>query len=161
MLYLSTRGSMPPAPFSEILLGGLAPDGGLVVPQEYPQIDAQTLQAWRALSYPQLAFEIIRRYAGDIDEGDLRRLIERTYTADVFGSPEITPVRTLEDGLHLLQLSNGPTLAFKDVAMQLLGNLFEYVLEREGDSTKIRAALPGATGAAAKNPRAGKKEVGD
>ncbi len=159
MRYVSTRGELPPSPFSQILLGGLAPDGGLVVPQEYPRVDAQTLQSWRALAYPQLAFEIIRRYAGDIDEADLRALIERTYTAEVFGSPDITPVRTLEDGLHLLQLSNGPTLAFKDVAMQLLGNLFEYVLRREGRQLNILGATSGDTGSAAEYAMRGKQGV--
>ena len=159
MRYVSTRGELPPSPFSQILLGGLAPDGGLVVPQAYPRIDAQTLQSWRTLGYPQLAFEIIRRYAGDIDETDLRALIERTYTAEVFGSSDITPVRTLEDGLHLLQLSNGPTLAFKDVAMQLLGNLFEYVLRREGRQLNILGATSGDTGSAAEYAMRGKKGV--
>ncbi|MEK9776501.1 MAG: threonine synthase, partial [Quisquiliibacterium sp.] len=80
MLYVSTRGAMTPAPFSEVLLGGLAPDGGLVMPEQYPTIDSATLQAWRSLSYPQLAFEIIRLFATDIDESDLRELVDRSYT---------------------------------------------------------------------------------
>lgn len=120
MRYLSTRGGMPPASFCDILLGGLAPDGGLVVPESYPRIDAAMLEGWRSLPYPALAFEILSRYATDIDPAELRALVEATYTAAVFGSPEITPVTQLEPGLHLLRLSNGPTLAFKDVAMQLL-----------------------------------------
>src|SRR5690606_19195769 len=88
MRYVSTRGGLEPSSFSEILLGGLAPDGGLVVPEEYPRIDAATLASWRGLSYPELAFEILRRYATDIDEATLRALIARTYTAEVFGSPD-------------------------------------------------------------------------
>ncbi len=159
MLYVSTRGGMTPAPFSEILLAGLAPDGGLVVPQQYPKVDAATLAAWRPLGYPQLAFEILRRYAGDIDEATLRALIERTYTEQTFGTPDITPVMGLEDELHLLQLSNGPTLAFKDVAMQLLGSLFEHVLAREGRQLNILGATSGDTGSAAEYAMRGKQGI--
>ena len=159
MLYVSTRGGLQPSPFSEILLGGLAPDGGLVVPQHYPAIDAATLASWRGLSYPQLAFEVIRRYATDIDEADLRAIIDRTYTAEVFGTPDITPVQALEDELYLLKLSNGPTLAFKDVAMQLLGNLFEHVLARRGQQLNILGATSGDTGSAAEYAMRGKKGI--
>jgi threonine synthase len=159
MLYVSTRGGLQPSPFSEILLGGLAPDGGLVVPQAYPAIDRATLSSWRSLSYPQLAFEVIRRYATDIDENDLRAIIERTYTADVFGSAEITPLQRLEDELYLLKLSNGPTLAFKDVAMQLLGNLFEYVLAKRGQQLNILGATSGDTGSAAEYAMRGKQGI--
>jgi threonine synthase len=159
MLYVSTRGGLQPSPFSEILLGGLAPDGGLVVPQAYPAIDRATLSSWRSLSYPQLAFEVIRRYATDIDENDLRAIIERTYTAEVFGSAEITPLQRLEDELYLLKLSNGPTLAFKDVAMQLLGNLFEYVLAKRGQQLNILGATSGDTGSAAEYAMRGKQGI--
>ena len=159
MLYESTRGGMQPAPFSEVLLGGLAPDGGLVLPQSYPTVDDATLSAWRQLSYAQLAFEIVRRYVGDIHDDDLRRLVDRTYTAQAFGSDEITPVLGLEDELHLLQLSNGPTLAFKDVAMQLLGNLFEHVLMRENRRLNIVGATSGDTGSAAEYAMRGKEHV--
>ncbi len=159
MLYVSTRGAMPPAPFSEILLGGLAPDGGLVVPQHYPSVDAATLAAWRPLGYPQLAFEIIRRYVGDIDEATLKTLIERTYTPETFGTPDVTPVLGLEDELYLLQLSNGPTLAFKDVAMQLLGNLFEHVLAQKGLELNILGATSGDTGSAAEYAMRGKRGI--
>ncbi len=159
MLYVSTRGGMDPSPFSEILLGGLAPDGGLVLPETYPRIDDATLSEWRALSYPQLAFEIVRRYVSDIDEAQLRALVEGTYTEKVFGSKDITPVLGLEDELYLLQLSNGPTLAFKDVAMQLLGNLFEHVLDREGRQINIVGATSGDTGSAAEYAMRGKGHV--
>ncbi len=159
MLYVSTRGGLEPSPFSDILLGGLAPDGGLVVPQSYPKVDEATLSAWRGLSYPQLAFEVISRYAGDIPEADLRGLIDRTYTGEVFGSPEITPLMGLEDELYLLRLSNGPTLAFKDVAMQLLGNLFEYVLARRGQQLNILGATSGDTGSAAEYAMRGKQGI--
>jgi len=159
MQYVSTRGGMPPAGFSEILLGGLAPDGGLVVPQSYPRIDAATLAGWRELDYPSLAFEILSRYVGDIDPQALRDIVDRTYTPEVFGSPEITPVQRLEPGLFLLRLSNGPTLAFKDLAMQLLGNLFEYQLGREGRELNILGATSGDTGSAAEYAMRGKRGV--
>jgi threonine synthase len=159
MHYLSTRGGMPPASFCDILLGGLAPDGGLVVPERYPVIDAVTLESWRALSYPALAFEILSRYATDIAPGELRALVEATYTEAVFGSPEITPVSQLEPGLHLLRLSNGPTLAFKDVAMQLLGRLFEHVLARDGSQLNILGATSGDTGSAAEHAMRGRRGI--
>ena len=131
MKYLSTRGGMSPKNFTEILLGGLAPDGGLAVPDAYPKVTAEELTAMRGMDYRQLAFEVMRRFATDIPLADLKRLIDKTYTAAAFGSDEITPVKTLEPGLHILGLSYGPTLAFKDVAMQFLGNLFEYVLAKD------------------------------
>jgi threonine synthase len=159
MLYVSTRGGLAPASFSEILLGGLAPDGGLVLPEQYPKLDTQTLAAWRSLSYPQLAFEIIRLFVTDIDSEVLKGLIERTYTEKVFGSADITPVVALEDELHLLKLSNGPTLAFKDIAMQLLGNLFEHVLTQQGRQLNILGATSGDTGSAAEYAMRGKRGV--
>ncbi|MCC7549491.1 MAG: threonine synthase [Burkholderiales bacterium] len=159
MRYLSTRGGMPPKQFCEILLEGLAPDGGLVVPEHYPRIGLADLEQWRALTYPQLALEILRRYVDDIPIAELRTLTERTYTADAFGSTEITPVRTLEPGLHILQLSNGPTLAFKDLAMQFLGHLFEHVLARAGRNLNILGATSGDTGSAAEYAMRGKHGI--
>lgn len=159
MRYLSTRGGMPPARFTEILLGGLAPDGGLVVPEQYPQVTRAELDAWRELSYADLAFEILSRYCDDIPAGDLRTLVRRTYTPAVFGSEAITPLKTLENGLHILALSNGPTLAFKDMAMQLLGNLFEYALGKTGQTLNILGATSGDTGSAAEYAMRGKRGV--
>jgi threonine synthase len=159
MRYVSTRGGCAPVPFSETLLGGLAPDGGLYLPEAYPQVGREDLARWRPLGYPELAFEILRRFATDIPEGDLRELVCRTYTARTFGSGDITPVRTLEPGLHLLGLSNGPTLAFKDVALQLLGNLFEYALARSGDTLNILGATSGDTGSAAEYAMRGKRGI--
>jgi len=138
--YISTRGRATARRFSEILLEGLAPDGGLYVPAEIPQVDISSL---RGLSYPELAFEILSRFMDDVP--DLRRIVFETYTAKTFGSAEITPLRTLEPGLHLLGLSNGPTLAFKDVALQLLGALFE----NSGKKLNILGATSGDTGSAA------------
>jgi threonine synthase len=159
MHYISTRGGMAAQGFSDILLGGLAPDGGLVVPDVYPQIDKATLQSWRTLSYPQLAFEIVSRFATDIPAEDVRRLVEAAYTEQAFGTPDITPLTELESGLHLLHLSNGPTLAFKDIAMQLLGQLFEYVLAQRGEAVNIIGATSGDTGSAAEYAMRSKKGV--
>ncbi|MCX7228691.1 MAG: threonine synthase [Burkholderiales bacterium] len=159
MRYLSTRGGMPPQRFTDILLGGLAPDGGLVVPEHYPAIDEATLERWRALPYADLAFVLLRLFCDDIADADLHALVRRTYTAETFGSPDIVPLRGLETDLHLLQLSNGPTLAFKDVAMQLLGHLFEYVLAREGRALNILGATSGDTGSAAEYAMRGRRGI--
>jgi threonine synthase len=157
--YLSTRGDPTLRPFSEILLEGLAPDGGLYLPQSYSRVDAPTLARWRALSYAELAFEILSLYIDDIPAADLRALLDRTYTAAVFGDARITPLKPLEPGLHLQALSNGPTLAFKDIAMQLLGQLFEYQLARTGRQLNILGATSGDTGSAAEYAMRGKHGI--
>ena len=159
MNYISTRGNTAPKTFSEVLLMGLAPDGGLMLPERYPQIDAATLDKWRGLSYPDLAFEIMRLFATDIPEDDLRAIIGNTYTEEAFGTQAITPVRTLVDGLKIQALSNGPTLAFKDMAMQFLGNAFEYVLKKAGATLNIVGATSGDTGSAAEYALRGKEGV--
>jgi threonine synthase len=159
MNYLSTRGGMPLRSFSEVLLEGLAPDGGLVVPEQYPQVSLRELEAWRDVPYAQLAFEILRRFATDIAEADLRSLAQRTYTRAAFGSDAITPVKSIGENLYLLGLSYGPTLAFKDLAMQLLGNLFEYVLARTGSQLNILGATSGDTGSAAEYAMRGKRGI--
>jgi threonine synthase len=146
MKYLSTRGHPEQRHFCEILLEGLAPDGGLYLPLSYPRVDDATLTRWRALRYDELAFEILSLYIDDIPADDLRRLTRSTYTPEVFGTPEITPLKPLGpvaesgDAIYLQALSNGPTLAFKDMAMQLLGNLFEYELARRGQTLNILGA---------------------
>lgn len=159
MRYISTRGGMPPKSFSEILLSGLAPDGGLAIPEVYPKIGADELKTWRGLSYQSLAFEILSRFADDIPVEDLRAIIDRTYTREIFGSDEITPLKTLEPGFHILALSNGPTLAFKDIAMQLLGNLFEYTLGKSGEALNILGATSGDTGSSAEYAMRGKQGI--
>lgn len=160
MNYLSTRGGMPPSRFSDILLGGLAPDGGLVVPESYPAIDRARLDSWRSLSYPDLAFEIISLFADDIDPSALRAMATSAYSAEVFGSAEVVPVSKLgNQNLYLLHLSNGPTLAFKDIAMQLLGRLFEHVLAREGLELNILGATSGDTGSAAEYAMRGRRGI--
>ena len=167
MRYISTRAVNTPVAdrkrFCQILLEGLAPDGGLYLPEHYPQVSAATLALWRSVyhqqGYAALAFEILSLYIDDIPAADLRALCEKTYTAEVFGPGEIVPLRHVEDGLWIEALSNGPTLAFKDMAMQLLGNLFEYELARRGEELNIFGATSGDTGSAAEYAMRGKKGV--
>ena len=159
MKYVSTRGHAAAQGFTEILLEGLAPDGGLMVPEQWPRITRPKLDAMRDLAYPQLAFEVLRFFADDFPGAQLKRIVTETYTPQVFGSPEITPLRTLEPNLHILGLSNGPTLAFKDIAMQLLGRLFEHVLEAQGRRLNVLGATSGDTGSAAEHALRGKSRV--
>ena len=163
MRYLSTRGHAERKRFCDILLEGLAPDGGLYLPESYPQISTERLgqlrQIYAEQGYAALAFEILSLYIDDIPADDLRALCAKTYTEAVFGSAAITPVRPLEGPLHIQALSNGPTLAFKDMAMQLLGNLFEYELARRGEELNILGATSGDTGRAAEYAMRGKKGV--
>jgi threonine synthase len=172
MNYLSTRGAGAGErhTFSDILLGGLAKDGGLYLPAEYPRVSADELARWRTLPYADLAFEILSKFSDDIPAEDLRTLTRRTYTAATYcnvrddeSAEQITPLKTLgiEDGapLSLLELSNGPTLAFKDMAMQLIGNLFEYALAKHGETLNILGATSGDTGSAAEYAMRGKKGI--
>ncbi|MFO1424522.1 MAG: threonine synthase [Candidatus Competibacteraceae bacterium] len=159
MRYVSTRGGMAPATFSDILLGGLAPDGGLTVPEVYPTVTPAELANWRGLSYPELAFAILRKFADDIPAADLRALIDHTYTVDAFRTEAITPITSLIDDVWLLKLSNGPTLAFKDIALQLLGNLFEYALLKTGGHLNILGATSGDTGSSAEYALRGKRGI--
>ncbi|MBJ9683418.1 MULTISPECIES: threonine synthase [Burkholderia] len=172
MNYISTRGAGigERHTFSDILLAGLAKDGGLYLPVEYPQVSADELARWRALPYADLAFEILSKFCDDVPADDLRAIARRTYTADVYrhtrhgeNAHDITPLKTLgtEHGapLALLELSNGPTLAFKDMAMQLLGNLFEYTLAKHGETLNILGATSGDTGSAAEYAMRGKAGV--
>jgi threonine synthase len=163
MLYLSTRGHAERKRFCEILLEGLAPDGGLYLPEHYPQVDDAALTHLRntlnTQGYAALAFEVLSLYIDDIPAADLKVLCAKTYTQEVYGTEAIVPVRKLEDGLWVEALSNGPTLAFKDMAMQLLGNLFEYELARRGEELNIFGATSGDTGSAAEYAMRGKKGV--
>jgi threonine synthase len=163
MRYVSTRGDATRRHFCEILLEGLAPDGGLYLPESYPQVSDAMLTHWRTVyhtqGYAALAFEILSLYIDDIPADDLRALCAKTYTAEVYGTSAIVPLRHLQDGLYLEALSNGPTLAFKDMAMQLLGNLFEYELARRGEELNILGATSGDTGSAAEYAMRGKKGV--
>ena len=163
MNYISTRGDQSPKRFCDILLEGLAPDGGLYLPASYPQVDSATLTRWRAVyheqGYAELVYEILSLYIDDIPVEDLKALCQKTYTVEVFGTGEIVPLRHLENNIWLEGLSNGPTLAFKDMAMQLLGNLFEYELARRGEELNILGATSGDTGSAAEYAMRGKKGV--
>src|SRR5690554_1204510 len=159
MKYQSTRGGMTPQPFSDILLEGLAPDGGLAVPVSLPKIDAQTLESWRSLSYADLATEILGRFIDDIPSADLARLTHAAYRPEVFGSEGIVPLKPLSASVSLLGLSEGPTLAFKDMAMQFLGHVFEYVLDKRNATLNIVGATSGDTGSAAEYALRGKRGV--
>ena len=164
--YISTRGGDAPATYADIVLRGLASDGGLFMPQSYPQVDAGTLERWRSLSYADLAFEVLRLYASGIDEAALQAICRATYTERTYcnarageKASDITPVKWLEDGLGLLQLSNGPTLAFKDMAMQYLGALFEHLLALEDRQLNILGATSGDTGSAAEYAMRGRQGI--
>ncbi|HLX22742.1 MAG TPA: threonine synthase [Usitatibacter sp.] len=159
MKYVSTRGHSASKSFTDILLEGLAPDGGLMVPEQWPRVMRAKLDAMRDLPYPRLAFEVIRFFADDYPGAELKAAVDRTYTAEKFGSPEITPLRTLEPNLHILGLSNGPTLAFKDIALQLVGEMFEQVLERRDRKLNVLGATSGDTGSAAEHALKGKSRV--
>jgi len=154
VLYVSTRGDAPPRRFTDILLEGLAADGGLYVPEDYPKAD---LKSWRSLSYPDLAHALLAQFMDDVP--DLKRIVESTYTKTIFGTDDITPLKTLEPGFHLLGLSNGPTLAFKDIAMQLLGRLFEGSLQQNNLTLNILGATSGDTGSAAEHALRGKRGI--
>ncbi|HPB90727.1 MAG TPA: threonine synthase [Rugosibacter sp.] len=165
MKYISTRGHSTPQSFSDILLGGLAPDGGLYLPESYPQV-ADHLNEWRTLDYAELAFRILSLFIDDIPPADLRSICQKTYTAETYrycrpgrNAADIVPLTSLTKDTHLLELSNGPTLAFKDMAMQLLGNLFEYVLDKRGETINILGATSGDTGSAAEYAMLGKHNV--
>ncbi len=157
MRYVSTRGGAAPQRFTDILLEGLAADGGLFLPESWPRAD---LAAWRRLSYPELAYAVLAGFIDDLPREALRALAVRTYSKAVFGSADVAPLRTLAPGLHVLGLSFGPTLAFKDMALQLLGNLFEEVLAARGATLNILGATSGDTGSSAEYALRGKQRIG-
>lgn len=150
-------------PFTEILLRGLAPDGGLYMPTEYPQVDQKTLNRWKTLfyqyGYAELAWEVMSLFIDDIPADDLRKLCTRAYSKQAFGSKLVAPTQKMSNGTWLLHLSNGPTAAFKDMAMQMLGQLFEYVLKREGKQLNILGATSGDTGSSAEYAMLGKDNI--
>ncbi|NLY28622.1 MAG: threonine synthase [Alcaligenaceae bacterium] len=159
MKYVSTRGGMPPQGFADILLEGLAPDGGLAMPESFPRLSPEILEAWRSLSYADLATEVLSLFIDDIPRADLDRLTHAAYQPAVFGSDAIVPLKPLNNGLALLGLSEGPTLAFKDMAMQFLGQVFEYVLDQRKSTLNILGATSGDTGSAAEYALRGKRGV--
>ena len=166
MKYISTRGDSPKLNFTEVLLGGLAPDGGLYLPEHYPKFTNDELNDMREMSYQDLAFYIFEKFIDDIPENDLREIVNKTYSAETFPyareeqkAEDITPTLPLKNNLFLLSLSNGPTLAFKDIAMQFLGHIFEYVLGKQGKTLNILGATSGDTGPAAEYAMKGKKGI--
>ena len=152
--YISTRDPhATPQTFTDILLGGLSPDGGLYMPAVYPAITPELLDEWRELlaaeGYAALAAEVVKLFVDDIPPAIVEKLTAQAYTTEKFASDEIVPVTKLEDGLWLAHLSEGPTAAFKDMAMQLLGELFEFELTRRGEEINILGATSGDTGSSA------------
>lgn len=148
MKYISTRGGGEPQTFEEVLLTGLAPDGGLYVPTELPRIDATQMADWKNLSYVDLAVELVAPFVGDaLPRSELERIIAESYAA--FDHPEIAPVTELGDNEYLLELYHGPTLAFKDFALQVLGRLLDHVLKNNDQRVVILGATSGDTGSAA------------
>lgn len=159
MKYVSTRGGMQALEFSDILLEGLAPDGGLAVPENIPQVSTQTLESWRTLPYHALATEVLSLFVTDIERSTLAAMTASAYCKASFKTEAIVPVRPLYGGLSLLSLSEGPTLAFKDMAMQFLGQVFPYVLKQRGSTLNILGATSGDTGSAAEYAMRGKEAV--
>src|SRR5690554_5922705 len=125
MKYISTRGLVSPIGFIDAILMGLADDGGLLVPEQLPQLSEATLKEWQQLSYPELALEVFTLFVNDeIPRVDLKELIDDSYAT--FRHEDVTPLHRVRDDLHILELFHGPTYAFKDVALQFLGNLYSY-----------------------------------
>lgn len=156
MQYFSTRGGISPIPFTQAVLMGLAEDGGLLLPRTIPRIDNSTLESWKELTYPELAFEVMSRFIDDIPVNDLKRIIDKSYST--FNADDVTPIVHHGD-IHILELFHGPTLAFKDIALQFLGNIFDYLLERDDKVLNILGATSGDTGSAAIYGVRGQKRV--
>ena len=146
MRFISTRGQTEPKTFTEAVAIGLAPDGGLFLPEHLPDISGQ-LAKWEKLGYADLCFEFLRLFATDIEPAVLRGLIQKSYRS--FSGPDIALLKKLEDKLYVLELFHGPTLAFKDFALQLLGNLYEHQCQQSGQGINVLGATSGDTGAAA------------
>jgi threonine synthase len=156
MQYISTRGGIEPVPFTEAVMMGLATDGGLLLPRTIPRIGSETYGEWKGLSYQELAFEVMSRFIDDIPESDLRDLIDRSYAS--FDSEKVVPL-VHQGSLHIMELFHGPTLAFKDIALQFLGNVFEYLLEKNDSVMNILGATSGDTGSAAIYGVRGKERI--
>ncbi|MCB1752228.1 MAG: threonine synthase [Gammaproteobacteria bacterium] len=147
MRYVSTRGGVEPITFSQAVMMGLATDGGLLLPDAFPQVADADLRRWAGMPFQELAVEVMHPYMGDdISRRELAALVERSYSG--FSHPEVTPVVKVGKQ-YILELFHGPTAAFKDVALQFLGNLFELLLERSGGHLNILGATSGDTGSAA------------
>lgn len=156
MQYISTRGGIKPVSFTEAVMMGLADDGGLLLPRTVPRVGSDTYSEWKGLSYPELAFEIMSRFIDDIPEAELRDIITRSYAT--FDTDKVIPI-VHQGPLHIMELFHGPTLAFKDVALQFLGNIFEYLLEKNDSTMNILGATSGDTGSAAIYGVRGKERI--
>jgi len=157
MRYISTRGQIEPISFNQAVMMGLASDGGLLLPESIPTFSRDDINQLAELSYIELAFAIFTRFIGDdIPAADLRRLIKSSYAS--FSTPLVAPLQEV-DGLYIQELFHGPTLAFKDVALQFLGNLFEYLLQQEKRTLNIIGATSGDTGSAAIHGIRGKDNI--
>lgn len=158
MKFVSTRGNTKNIGFIDAVLMGLANDGGLLVPEKIPQIPADKLKAMEQFTYQELAYEIISYYVdGEIPDNDLKNLIEKSYST--FRDPEVTPVKKVRDNMYVLELFHGPTFAFKDVALQFLGNLYAYISKTTGETINILGATSGDTGASAIEGVRGKEGI--
>ena len=156
MHYTSTRGGIAPIPFKEAVMMGLATDGGLLLPETLPTVDEHVAKSWQGLSFQELTHTIMSLFVDDIPSDDLKTIIDRSYST--FTHPEITPIAKVGD-LHILELFHGPTLAFKDVALQFLGNTFAYILQETGGKMNIVGATSGDTGSAAIYGVRGKERI--
>ncbi len=156
MKYISTRGGSEPLSFSAAVAEGLAPDGGLYIPEKFPNIQDK-LESWQELSYAELCFEFMKLFATDIDEQSLKQIANNSYSK--FDDKAIAPLKKLDNNLYILELFHGPTLAFKDFALQFLGNLYEHLLAKSGKTINVLGATSGDTGSAAINGLLGKKGV--
>ncbi|MBI0576797.1 threonine synthase [Neobacillus cucumis] len=158
MNFVSTRGNVSKIGFIDTVLMGLANDGGLLVPERIPQIPAEKLQEMSKLTYQELAYEIFSYYVeGEIPDNELKELIEKSYAT--FRHPEVTPVQKVKDHMYVLELFHGPTFAFKDIALQFLGNLYSYVSKKTGETIHILGATSGDTGASAIEGVRGKEGI--
>lgn len=158
MEYISTRGKVEPIGFIDAILMGLADDGGLLVPKHIPQLSADTLQKWQQLSYSELALEIFSLYVNnEIPRNELKQLVDDSYAT--FRDDAVTPVKRLNDGTYVLELFHGPTFAFKDIALQFLGNLYSYVSRKTNSIIHILGATSGDTGASAIEGVRGKEGI--
>ncbi len=147
--YISTRDPGEPQSFTDVLLSGMAPDGGLYIPDQWPEFDRKLIGHLQGLSYAEIAMQVIRPFIGTIDDETLQKIITQTYSSANFGHSAIAPLTQVGPNAWILELFHGPTLSFKDYAMQLLGRLFDHVLERRGRRVTIVGATSGDTGSAA------------
>lgn len=154
MRYISTRGEAPALGFEDVLLTGLATDGGLYVPESLPHFSLEEIRSWRGLSYSELAFKVMHPFVDDaVPADDFRKMLDETYA--VFAHKAVAPLVQLDTNEWVMELFRGPTLAFKDFALQLLGRLLDYVLEKRKQHVVIMGATSGDTGSAAIEGAAG------